>query len=270
MVFSNDLSLLSRPSNVEIDLLGAKFPNANDLFFRSKQEELVRQYEAARIFMYETETNDWNHWFEPIDDPTSTEAFRQIFRSHFYEAALFYYNIVVDLSWTLCYVTIEYACRNRESIVNISGIKPIEEAAELLRIAEGNVTSPTAENNPFGYLKLMCPDFEPVIDQIVDFWNSFSATETRRRYNYCKHKGRPSYEEIENLKPGRLIGLYKKGIDNGELIQIATDSRDVGYSFSLESAIIELKDFDNNTLFPYIQNLIKSIENILQPSPMII
>ena len=36
---------------------------------------------------------------------------------------------------------------------------PIDEAAKLLRIAEANVTAPTAEVNPFGYLKKMCPEF---------------------------------------------------------------------------------------------------------------
>ena len=73
--------------------------------------------------------------------------------------------------------------------MNISGMKPIEEAAELLRSAERNVTSPTAEENPFAYLKMMCPEFSPAIEQIVEFWNKFSSTEIRKRYNFCKHKG---------------------------------------------------------------------------------
>lgn len=269
MEFSTDVFSLDRPSKVKFDLVGSKLPNNTDVYFRAKQRELVEQYSAARIFMHETETDDWNHWFNPVDDQTATEAFHLIFRSHFYETALFYYNAVVDISWTMCYVAIEFACSNKGVRVDISGIKPIEEAAELLRKAEGNVTSPTAEDNPFSYLKLMCPEFEPVIDQIIDFWNSFSASEIRRRYNFCKHKGRPSYEEIEKLSAGRVMGFYIENKTTGQLTQVASDPQDVRYSFSLEDAISELRECDDNILFPYIQKLISSIEEILQPSPMV-
>lgn len=269
MEFNTNIFSLDRPSKIKFDLVGAKLPNSNDVFFRAKQKELVEQYSAARIFMQETETDDWNHWFDPVENKTATEAFHLIFRSHFYETALFYYNAVVDISWTLCYVAIEFACSNKGIRVDISGIKPIEEAANLLRKAEGNVTSPTAEGNPFSYLKLMCPEFESVINQIVDFWNSFSSSEIRKRYNFCKHKGRPSYEEIEKLRYGRIMGFYIEDKQTGQVTQVASSPQDVQYSFSLEDAISELRDFDDNTLFPYIKNLISSIESILQPSPMI-
>ena len=269
MEFSTDIFSLDRPSHVKFDLVGSKLPNSNDIYFRAKQRELVEQYSAARIFMHETETDDWNHWFNPVDDQNATEAFHLIFRSHFYETALFYYNAVVDISWTLCYVAIEFACSNKGVRVDISGIKPIEEAAELLRRAEGNVTSPTAEDNPFSYLKLMCPEFEPAIDQIISFWNSFSSSEIRKRYNFCKHKGRPAYEEIEKLSAGRVMGFYVKNNTTGQMTQVASDPRDVRYSFSLEAAISELRDFDDAVLFPYVQKLISTIETILKPSPMV-
>ncbi len=269
MDFNTDIFSLDRPAEVKFDLVGSKLPSSNDVYFRAKQSELVEQYSAARIFMYETETDDWNHWFYPLEDKTTTEVSRLIFRSHFYETALFYYNAVVDISWTLCYVAVEFACSNKGARVDISGIKPIEEAAELLRKAEGNVTSPTAEDNPFSYLKLMCPEFEPVINHIVAFWDSFSSSEIRKRYNYCKHKGRPSYEEIEELSSGRVMGFYIENRETGQVTQIASDPQDVRYSFSLEDAISKLKDFDDNILFPYTQKLISLIEAILQPSQMV-
>ena len=269
MEFSTDIFSLDRPSQVKFNLAESKLPNSNDVYFRAKQSELVDQYSAARIFMHETETDDWNHWFELIDNQNAITAFRLIYRSHFYETALFYYNAVVDISWTLCYVAIEYACSNKGVRVDISGIKPIEEAAELLRKAEGNVTSPTAEDNPFSYLKLMCPEFEPAIEQIISFWRSFSSSEIRKRYNFCKHKGRPAYQEIERLRSGRAIELYVKDKTTGQVSQVVSDPQDVRYSFSLEDAISELRDFDDNCLFPYVQKLIRTIEEILQPSPMV-
>ncbi|MDD4691870.1 hypothetical protein [Eubacterium aggregans] len=269
MEFINDIFTLQKPSKVKFELIGTKLPSSNDLFFRSKQEELIEQYSAARIFMHETETDDWNHWFNPVDDERAEKAFHLIFRSHFYETALFYYNAVVDISWALCYVAIEFACNKKGTRVNISGMKTIEEAAELLRSAERNVTSPTAEENPFEYLKMMCPEFTSAIDQIVGFWNQFAASNIRKRYNFCKHKGRPAYSEIEKLKPGKVMGVYVENKSSGEKTQIASDISDVKYEFSLEEAICELQEFDDNILFPYIASLIKTIEDILDPSPMV-
>lgn len=182
---------------------------------------------------------------------------------------MFYYNAIVDLSWTLCYVSAEFACSQQGKRVDLSGIRPIDEAAALLRSAERNVTSPTAESNPFEYLKMMCPDFIPAFDQIIDFWNDFSDSEIRRRYNFCKHKGRPAYREIEELSSGRVMGFYVQNRDTGEKIQMASDISDVRYSFSLEDAIVQLADFDDNKLFPYIRKLIDTLEDILKPSPMI-
>lgn len=269
MDFSTDIFSLDKPSSVTFNLVGTRLPNNHDLFFRSKQKEIVEQYSAARIFLRETETDDWKHWFNPVEDDVTDKAFKLIFRSHFYETALFYYNAIVDMSWTLCYVSAEFACSQQGKRVDLSGIRPIDEAATLLRSTERNVTSPTAENNPFEYLKMMCPEFIPAFDQIIDFWNDFSDSEIRKRYNFCKHKGRPAYQEIEELSSGRVMGFYVQNKDTGEKIQMASDISDVRYSFSLEDAIVQLVDFDDNKLFPYIRKLIDTLEDILKPSPMI-
>lgn len=269
MEFKTDIFTLGKPPTVKFNLVGAKLPNNHDVFFRAKQKEIVEQYSAARIFIRETETDDWNHWFNPVEDNTADKAFKLIFRSHFYEAALFYYNAIVDLSWTLCYVAAEFACNKNGKRVDLTGIKPIEESAELLRSAERNVTSPTAETNPFVYLKEMCPEFVPAFDQIIDFWNQFAASDIRKRYNFCKHKGRPAYDEIEQLSPGRIMGFYVENKTTGQIFQMASDISDVRYAFSLEKAIEDLRTFDDEILFPYISKLITTLENILQPSPMI-
>ena len=269
MEFTTDIISLDKPSSVTFNLAGTRLPNNHDLYFRSKQKELVEQYSAARIFLRETETDDWEHWFNLVEDDVANKASKLIFRSHFYETALFYYNATVDLSWTLCYVSAEFACSQHGKRVDLSGIRPIDEAATLLRSAERNVTAPTAKNNPFEYLRMMCPEFIPAFDQIIDFWNAFSDSEIRKRYNFCKHKGRPAYQEIEDLSSGRVMGFYVQNKDTGEKTQMASDIADVRYSFSLEDAIAQLVDFDDNKLFPYIRKLIDTIEDILKPSPMI-
>lgn len=177
---------------------------------------------------------------------------------YFHDKSRTRYLVPINVSTKAVEIQNEYYC-----------IKPIDEAARLLRSAERNVTAPTAENNPFEYLKMMCPEFIPAFDQIIDFWNDFSDSEIRRRYNFCKHKGRPAYQEIEELSSGRVMGFYVQNKDTGEKIQMASDISDVRYSFSLEDAIVQLVDFDDNKLFPYIRKLIDTLEDILEPSPMI-
>ena len=92
------------------------------------------RYAAARIFLRETETDDWSHWFNQVDDERNNTAFKKIFTTYFYETALMYYNIVVDLTWALCYVSAEFAISNSSNRVDFEGCKPIEEAYQLLSL----------------------------------------------------------------------------------------------------------------------------------------
>lgn len=266
MEFKNDLSLIRMPSKIKYQLIGTKLPGSNDIYFRAKQKELAEQYAGARLFLIETDMTDRGHWFEDSEDEVANNAFMLTFKGYLYEISLFYYNIVVDLSWTMTYTAIEYACSLKGKRVNVSGIQPIDIATELLRKAENNVTSPTAEENPFCYLKLMAPEFSKVIDYIIEFWNDYGSSAVRKKYNYCKHKGKPKYEELDKLDNSKFFSVY---VENGGNIQeMATCSDDVMYKYSLEEAISELKEFDEEKLFPYIENLIKMIEEKLSPSPM--
>jgi hypothetical protein len=268
MDFSTDIGTLMRGGSFSFQLVGAKLPSAKDVFFRAKQRELIDQYTAARLFLNETETDDWNHWFEQMEDE-ETKLLKLIYRARFYETALLYYNIVVDFSWTLCYVSAEYACSFKDERVNIDGIIPIEEAISLLRIAEKNVSSPDADGNPFIYLKKMCPEFDEPINLVIEFWKEFGSSNIRQLYNFCKHRGHPSYNEIEALSSGRIMGFYMKDKNDGTVTQLVSDVSDVSYSLSLEDAIVELHKFDDEKLFPYIEDLLNKLERILQPSPMI-
>lgn len=270
MEFANNIFNLNPPSKRSFKLEGTVLPTNKDLYFRTKQREIIDQYAAARIFLNETETEDWSHWFKQLDNERSNTAFKEIFTTYFYEAALMYYNIVVDLTWTLCYVSAEFAISDNSNRVNFEGCKPIEEAYQLLRTAENSVTSPTAETNPFGYLQKMCPEYSNAIQIIIDFWNSFNFSAIRKKYNYCKHKGKPAYNEIEELRgKERLFGISIRPLNSDETIQIASDIRDVQWVQSLSENISELKRFDDEQLFPYVKSLLEELEKIVNPSPMV-
>lgn len=269
MEFVTDISSLRPNLEKTFNLVETGLPTNIDVYFRAKQKEIIDQYYAARIFMREVETDDWNHWFKPLEDQQDNKAVKLIFSSYFYETALMYYNILVDLSWTICYVSAEFACTQNGKRIDFSGMKSIEEAAELLRKAENNVANPIAEGNPFNYLKKMCPEFSNAIDMVIEFWNKFGNSLIRNRYNFCKHKGKPAYTEIEGLRGPRLMGIYLQSKDSNGKVQLASDIRDVRLQFSLKDAIDELRQFDDYALFPYIQGLFKELEDVLNPLPMI-
>lgn len=269
MEFKNDHTTLSPSSSVNFSIPGLKLPNNQDVYFRAKQREIVDQYSAARVMLSETECSDWRHWYElsSTDNQTAHAAFQVQFKAIFYESALFYYNALVDLSWTLCYLCAEFSIQRGNERVEFKGMMPIDEASKLLRIAEGNVTTPRAETNPFGYLKQMCPAFSKAIDMVIDFWDEFSDSEIRKKYNYCKHKGKPLYSEISSFRGCRPIGFFLQ--NQGQRVELPVETRDVQWSISLNDSIAELHEFDDEKLFPYLSALIAELERIINPSPMV-
>lgn len=150
----NDIFTLLPSYNRKIDFTKVKLPNNQDVFFRSKQKEIIQQYNTARIFLLQTENENWEHLFKTTGDLDADEYFKLTVMASNYESALIFYNIVIDLSWTLCYVSADYAIHYKHGKPNeFSSVASIEKAVELIRSAEKNVTNPTAEDNPFDYLK---------------------------------------------------------------------------------------------------------------------
>ncbi len=270
MEFKNDITTLDKPSNISIKLEDMVLPTNNDVYFLSKQQELVEQYKAARRFLVETETDDWNHWFDPVDNETANEALRLIYKSHFFETALFYYNAVVDISWVLCYVSIEFVCMKAGIPTEISKMKSIGDAYDALRNAENSTQSPTAKDNPIAYLKELSTGFIPEIELVVEFWKKFASSNIRLQYNFCKHKGQLAYTEIEKLREDRTSEIYVKDMPEEKIKRIVSNISDVRLKISLKSAISELLKFDNNELFPYIEKLIETIDENLKPSSLVL
>ena len=114
------------------------------------------------------------------------------------------------------------------------------------------------------------PEYSKAIQIIIDFWNSFNSSEIRNKYNYCKHKGKPAYYEIEELRgKERLFGISIQSINSNETTQIASDIRDVQLVQSLTENIAELQKFDDKQLFPYVKSLLEELKQVVKPSPMV-
>lgn len=252
-----------------VQLDGLVLPKTQDWYFVAKWNEIFEQYTWARIFLRKSDDENYRGIFM---DPKDDRVKRQMELScsaQFYEISLLYYNILVDLSWTITYVTAEYIIYNKNKNGEITGsteiesIMSLEDSHEMLRKTENNVTSPHSPNNPFDYLKMMVPEFEEPINMIIEFWEQFSNTEIRRNYNFLKHKGKPSYNELIAATPSVGFSMH---IDK---IQVPSDINDVQLKLNLRDNINELIRFDNEELFPYLDKLLHTLEEIVNPSPLV-
>ncbi|MGF7012320.1 hypothetical protein M2145_001028 [Lachnospiraceae bacterium PF1-21] len=269
-IFQKDIfTTIERQRGGEFSLNGLKAPVNKDLYFLSKWDELFERYASARLFLRKSLGDDWSYWFVPHENEEIQFAMENKFRSDLFESALISYNIIVDLSWTITYVSAEYVHYNLDSNGNqvnassLNGLVSLEEAYTLLRKTENAVVTPTAPNNPFLYLKNMAPEFSEAIDLIIEFWKNFSQSSIRSLYNYLKHKGKPIYKEVDSLNKGRLFSLV---INNQ---QYPSDIRDVQRKLVLMDEIDALISFDNTDLFPYIENLLSLLNKAVDPSPII-
>lgn len=247
----------TKPSQIMINY--TDMPNSKGVYFRAKQYELVEQYQSARVFLLETQTEEWQHWFE-TENPDNQEYFEIWHSIRLFEAALLFYNIVVDLSWMLCYVCAEYALYIDGNVIDLDKMMNIEEAYNTFRKAEKELKDP---KNQLEYLKKTSPQYSDVIDHIINFLSNFLQSETRELYNYIKHRGKPQYEELEKHLGPKLMGFYVNDV------KYPAASRDVQKPINLKKVIESLYDFDNHELFPYIKGLFIKLEVIVKPSPLI-
>lgn len=273
--FKTDIynSIINPPTSSSFSLIGAKLPTNQDIYFISKWHEICDRYFTARLFIYEAlkdEWTDWQHWFNLSGNEKTDTCAKLSLISNMYETALINYNILVDLSWTITYVSSEYVLYKFDGSGNIInseetyGMLPIEQAYKALRSTENIVTTPTAPNNPFKYLKEQRPEFAKAIDLIVGFWERFADSEIRSIYNYIKHKGKPLYNEINEIDPIRFFTIQ---IGNE---CYPSDIRDVQKHLSLFEGISNLISFDDNELFPYICQLLTELKIAIDPSPMVL
>lgn len=267
-IFTGDIFSSIQPLHGGSIKEGTAFPTNQDIYFVAKWNELFERYTTARIFVRKALEDNWDYWFNRLEDDNIQKAVEYKFKAELYETALINYNILVDLTWTWTYVSAEYALYSFDTEGNVTnakdvcGMHPIEEAYELLRKTENGVSTPHAEGNPFNYLKVMRPEFTGAMDIIIEFWKVFSNSQIRNLYNFIKHKGKPLYKEVEDFRGGKVMSIH---IGNKEY---PSDIRDVQKIISVDEGIQELIKFDNEYLYPYIEKLLGELKMAVDPSPM--
>ena len=88
MEFDREVFDLMPSGSKTFNLIGLKMPSDKDIFFRAKQKETLDKYQAARRFMYELETDDWDHYFHKLEDENGNIYFQNVLKAQWYEAAI--------------------------------------------------------------------------------------------------------------------------------------------------------------------------------------
>lgn len=271
MDFMQELDTLTLPRNFKVQLDGLDLPNAKDVAYLAKRSELLEQYESARCFLSLVETADWDYWYtlEPDIENFDTKNlfFQNKLSARFYETALLYYNIVIDLSWVMTYLAVEYAIYSDEKLHHLENTVSIENVIEMVREAESLVENPfgktrNKETNPLIYLSNQNYEIRKIIDFLRVFWKEFEHKSLRQTYNYVKHRGKPVYDVIQSLSNERTFSFY---LNSNEL---PSHSSDIKLKLNLRNSIDELLEFDTDLLFPYIKNLLNMLDGYVNPSPI--
>lgn len=225
-------------------------PSSQELFFEAKLTEIHRQYQSARLFLCQVDNDDWGYWYESFNNEVKDGISHVGFNGIFLETAILYYNIVVDLTWVLCYVSAEFAGYKKGKALQLDEINLIQDTKDIIREMEKLVSNPSIDDNPLNYLKVHCPEYATAIDLVFDFWKDFADSEVRKLYNYIKHKGKPQYNELYQYTAKKFYSIHK-----GDQ-EYPTDANDVKLEISLYKTVELLKDYDKNVLFPYCDKLI--------------
>jgi|AKZA01.1.fsa_nt_gi hypothetical protein len=226
------------------------------VFFVTKWYEMLERYSAERYILNMYNSGDYGKRHTEIKDQEHKKIAESFYNINIYETALIYYNIVVDLSWSLIYAGTEYIHHSNKKEKSFEFI--IEDAYKYLREIESSISSPKKEKR-YDYLKSNYPNFAAPIDTVTCFWKDFRTSDIRKKYNYIKHLGQPAYTEMEALRKPAFLSFFKDSIS-------ISDIQNVRKELSLEEEVKKLLEFDNNTLYPYIKELIESLYEIIRPS----
>lgn len=134
-IFTGDIfEKIEPPHDVSFKIVGTALPTNQDMYFVAKWHEIFERYTSARLFVRKALEDNWDYWFNKMEDEKVQCAIEYKFKAELYETALLSYNILVDLSWAWTYVSAEYLLYNFDADGNVTnakdvcGMHPIEEA----------------------------------------------------------------------------------------------------------------------------------------------
>ena len=99
-IFTGDIfEKIEPPHGVSFKIVETALPTNQDIYFVAKWHEIFERYTTARLFVRKALEDNWEYWFNRVDDEKVQHAIENKFKAELYETALLSYNILVDLTW---------------------------------------------------------------------------------------------------------------------------------------------------------------------------
>lgn len=228
--------------------------NNSELFFEEKLHEMIQQYTFARTYLGQIDCSNWDYWFSTSGSDINDSTIKAMLNGSFLEIAILYYNIAVDLSWTLAYTSMEFAHYKNGRRSQSSAESPTHETVQIIRDFEKYISEPTNPSNPLLYLQRQGEEYANVVSHLITFWDKFKDSEIRNLNNFLKHRGKPYYIQEQSTK------LFSLRIND---VEYATDFVDLQKEVDIYTVQSQLIDFDNSDLYPYCDELIDMLLPII-------
>ena len=226
-------------------------PSSRELFFEGKLYEIYLRYQSARTMLNAIDNNENGYWYDDIEE--NKDLIRLNYNGFFLESMIMNYNIIIDLTWVVTFLSIEicdYEIKS-DGNFNFSDGNDISKTKEIIKKIEGLAKRPDDReiSEYMNYFNSLSEKYIPITEHIKSFWKTFKDSEIRKLYNFIKHRGKPEYKEIYNIT-GRKFYSYIS-----DEIEYSTDISDIRSTISLYETLNNLIYFDDNTLFEYCDKL---------------
>lgn len=264
----------------KIDLKNLKLPSNSDYFYWEKRNEILAAYQKARFFMGKAisiqleDVKEEVSNYETFSREEKTELLYLI-KSYYYEATLYFYNTIIDISWVFLISSIASRLDDdkKTMLIKSSILTNPNLAKKQIRKIEKLVKNPDTDKTYKQLKKILNNTLDipknnilfSVLEEVQDFWHAIKKSNIRENYNFLKHRGSLTYEEV-NSKDIPSVNIYSQS--KTELTKQLSHSCDLEKKKNLENELDNLFIFDCNKLFPYISKLFNNLQEGLDISPI--
>lgn len=92
-IFIGDIfEKIEPPHGVSFKIVGTALPTNQDIYFVAKWHEIFERYTTARLFVRKALEDNWEYWFNRVDDEKIQHAIENKFKAELYETALLSYD----------------------------------------------------------------------------------------------------------------------------------------------------------------------------------
>lgn len=87
-IFTGDIfEKIEPPHDVSFKIVGTALPTNQDMYFVAKWHEIFERYTSARLFVRKALEDNWDYWFNKMEDEKVQCAIEYKFKAELYEVS---------------------------------------------------------------------------------------------------------------------------------------------------------------------------------------